>query len=202
MTGSLSGKGLQVNIMERDEIISGIYGMPEKSVCTLASHMEKVCHPKGFHVFEAGKVESDVYFLSRGIARAFMQGHDGKDVTFWIGIEGDSLLSLKSYVHGRPGYETIELMEDSELFRVTRKELEELYHEDIWIANWGRKLAESELIRTEERLIPMLFMTATERYTRLLKDNPELLQRIPLECLASYLGITPVSLSRIRARIR
>lgn len=69
-------------------------------------------------------------------------------------------------------------------------------------ANWGRKFAETEFLQTEERLISLLFTTASERYRELLKDNPDLLQRMPLECLASYLGITPVSLSRIRAKLK
>ena len=69
-------------------------------------------------------------------------------------------------------------------------------------ANRVRKLAEQEFLRTEKKLIPLLFTTASMRYHTLLKDNPALLQRIPLECLASYLGITPVSLSRIRASLK
>ena len=77
-----------------------------------------------------------------------------------------------------------------------------MFKEDIHIANWGRKFAELEFLQTEERLISLLFSTATERYVALLKDNSDLLQRIPLECLASYLGITPVSLSRIRAKMK
>jgi CRP-like cAMP-binding protein len=93
-------------------------------------------------------------------------------------------------------------MEDSKLFMLKRQDLESLFKEDIHIANWGRKFAEMEFLHTEERLIPMLFTTASQRYETLLKNNPDLLQRIPLECLASYLGITPVSLSRIRAGIK
>ena len=78
----------------------------------------------------------------------------------------------------------------------------DLFEEDIDIANWGRKLAELEFLRAEEKLIPLLFTTASERYRVLLERTPDLLQRIPLECLASYLGITPVSLSRIRAKLK
>ena len=63
-------------------------------------------------------------------------------------------------------------------------------------------LAELEFLRAEEKLIPLLFTTASERYRVLLERTPDLLQRIPLECLASYLGITPVSLSRIRAKLK
>ena len=79
----------------------------------------------------------------------------------------------------------VELMEDSSLYRLRRNDLDTLYREDIHIANWGRKFAESEFLRTEERLIPLLFTTASERY--------ELL-------LTQHLGVTPVSLSRIRAK--
>ena len=82
-----------------------------------------------------------------------------------------------------------------------RRVLARLFQEDIHIANWGRKFAETEFLQTEEKFIPLLFTSAAERYEVLLKNNPELLQRIPLECLATYLGITPVSLSRIRAGI-
>ena len=93
-------------------------------------------------------------------------------------------------------------MEDSVLYLLKRYTLYQLFKEDIHIANWGRKFAESEFLQTEEKLISLLFTNASERYTSLLENNPDLLQRIPLEHLASYLGITPVSLSRIRAKLK
>ena len=133
--------------------------------------------------------------------RAYVS-HEGKDITFWIGKEGATIMSLKSSVKNEAGYETIELMEDSLLYCLKRSDLYRLFEEDIDIANWGRKLAELEFLRAEEKLIPLLFTTASERYRVLLERTPDLLQRIPLECLASYLGITPVSLSRIRAKLK
>lgn len=182
------------------EIIRNIYPMPEESVSRLSGCISELHLPKGSMVLEAGKIEPGIFFINKGIVRAFINDR-GKDVTFWIGKEGDTIVSLMSYVYGRPGYESVELMEDSILYKASREALGKLFMEDIGIANWGRKFAETEFMRTEQRLIPMLSMTATQRYTRLLEDNPELLQRLPLECLASYLGITPVSLSRIRAGI-
>jgi len=111
------------------------------------------------------------------------------------------VVSLKSYVLGAPGYETVECVEPTLLYALNRNVLTDLYQQDIHIANWGRKFAETELLQTEERFIPLLFTTAAQRYRALLEKQPHLLQRIPLEHLASYLGITPVSLSRIRAQI-
>jgi CRP-like cAMP-binding protein len=93
-------------------------------------------------------------------------------------------------------------MEESILYVLKREDLYKLFDEDIHIANWGRKFAEFEFLQTEERLISLLFTTASERYKELIENDSDLLQRMPLECLASYLGITPVSLSRIRANIK
>lgn len=93
-------------------------------------------------------------------------------------------------------------MEDSLLYVLKRSDLERFLAEDIHIANWARRFAESEFLRTEQKLIPMLFLPAARRYETLLRERPELLRRVPLETLASYLGITPVSLSRIRARMK
>lgn len=109
---------------------------------------------------------------------------------------------MNGYVNNQPGYETIELMEPSVLYKLRHDDLQHLYLDDIHIANWGRRYAETEFIATERRLISFLLTDASERYSRLMADNPEYLQRLPLGSIASYLGITQVSLSRIRAKIK
>lgn len=187
--------------MNLHDIINNICPLPHPAMEKLSECSFQTECPKGFHILKAGKVETNIYFIARGIGRAYITSED-KDITFWIGQEGDTLMSLKSYVKGEPGYENVELMEDSLLYGFRRDDLLRLYRKDIHIANWGRRLAEQEFLRTEKKLIPLLFTTASMRYHTLLKDNPALLQRIPLECLASYLGITPVSLSRIRASLK
>ena len=187
--------------MDINEIIERVHHIPEASADKLASCLSEMSLPKGFRVLEAGKVETDIYFIRRGLARAFIPV-DGEEITFWLGKEGDAIFSLKSYTDNLPGYETIELMEDSDLYRLKRDALQQLFNEDIGIANWGRRFAEREFLQTEQRLIPFLCTTASERYARLLEESPDLLQRLPLEHLASWLGITPVSLSRIRAKMK
>lgn len=138
--------------MKLNEIIDRICVMSGRSSDRLASCMEEVRSGKGVRLFEAGKTESSVYFISKGIARAYIPGPDGREVTFWIGKEGDALFSLKSYVYGIPGYESIQLMEDSILSKVEKDSLERLFKEDIEIANWGRKLAEKEFVNTPASL--------------------------------------------------
>lgn len=167
----------------------------------LAAQMTELSCPKGTCLLRAGKVERSVFFVRKGIVRAYLED-EGRQITFWIGAEGSTVVSLKSYVHGQPGYESAECMEDCSFYVLRRAALEDLFREDIEIANWGRKFAESELLKAEEKFIPLLFTTASERYEALLKNSPELLQRLPLECLASYLGVTAQSLSRIRAGLK
>ena len=108
---------------------------------------------------------------------------------------------MKSYVDSHQNYENIHLLEDSILYRLEISALRELFETDIHIANWGRKLAEKELVKTEELFISRQFRTASQRYLELLKEQPEILQRVQLGYIASYLGITQVSLSRIRSDI-
>ena len=109
---------------------------------------------------------------------------------------------MKSFVNDEKGYETIELMEDSVLYMLERGQLYRLFEEDIHIANWGRKFAERECIKSEQLFISRQFKTSLERYQDLIADYPDILQRVPLGIIASYLGISQVSLSRIRAKIR
>ena len=191
--------------MDIKEIINQRYAMPDASLDRLQQCLTEVSYPKGFRVLECGKVEKDIFFIKQGIKQGIVRAYtsvDGKEITFWVGKEGATLVSMKGYVNDEPGYETMELMEDSVLYVLKRKKLKELFSEDLHIANWGRRYAEMELLATEERLISMLSAIASERYKELLEKEPDLLQRLPLGSIATYLGVTQASLSRIRAKVR
>ena len=141
--------------MKLEQILSLRYPLPEKSLDKLHRCMSEITLPKGFHILEINKVEKDIFFIKQGIVRAFTYV-DGKEITFWIGKEGATIVSMKGYVNDEAGYETMELMEDSVLYVLKRKKLQELFLEDLHIANWGRRYAEMELLETEQRLISML----------------------------------------------
>ncbi|WP_343330982.1 Crp/Fnr family transcriptional regulator [Polaribacter staleyi] len=187
--------------MEINQIIDTIYPLSTKSKNLIKESIVETRFPKGHILFKANKVETSIYFIKKGIARAYAYS-DENQITFWFGKEGDPIVSMQSYVNNQKGYEDVELLEDCELYELKIKKLQELFLEDIEIANWGRKFAELELIKSEERLISLQFNTATERYASLLKNCTSIIQRVPLSNIASYLGITQVSLSRIRANIK
>lgn len=187
--------------MEIKAILDRIYELPESSIDKMIEAIVEVEYSKGHRLFHADKIERNIYFIKKGIVRAYTDSTED-EITFWFGREGDAVVSMKSYVENRRGYENVDLLEDSVLYRLNVSALNGLFTEDIHIANWGRKFAEQELLKTEERLIARQFGTASERYVELMKNQPELLQRIQLSYIASYLGITQVSLSRIRASLK
>jgi|SRR5699024_8111896 len=187
--------------MTIDKILDDIYPLPEVSKLNLIKNITTVSYPKGFILLRADKVGKNIYFIKKGILRAYARIADN-EITFWFGKEGDTVISMKSYVANHKGYEDVELLEDSDLYALNMEDLQNLFNNDIHIANWGRKFAEQELVKTEERFISRQFQTATERYKELMTNNPDLLQRVQLGHIASYLGITQVSLSRIRASIK
>ncbi len=187
---------------EIETILDTIYALPNQSKAKILHFITEVRYPKGHILLKAGTVEQSIYFIKKGIVRAYSCSSDNDELTFWFGKEGQAIISMKSYVENRQGYENIELLEDCELYHLNSENLRQLFEEDIFIANWGRKFAEQELIRTEERLIQRQFKNASERYKDLLSGQPDLIRRIQLGHIASYLGITQVSLSRIRAEIK
>ncbi|HCO66148.1 MAG TPA: Crp/Fnr family transcriptional regulator [Dysgonomonas sp.] len=186
---------------DAESIILDIAALPPYSLQKILDIIYIENYPKGYILFHENKKDRDIYFIHHGIARVYYL-HDITEVNLMFGIEGDSLISLKSYIEDKPGYETVELLEKSTLFRLKYQDLQQLYNEDIAIANWGRKIAEKELIKTEERLISRQFRTASQRYAELMEKSPYLLQRVQLGHIASYLGVSQVTLSRIRAEIR
>ncbi len=176
-------------------------GLNDDLLSNFTLFLEKVAYPKGHLLIKADKIERSVYFIEEGIARAYCELED-REVTFWFGAESDILLSYNSFFLGKPGYETIELLEDSVLYKISNEVLQNLYITNLEMANWGRKLVEAELIKTEERFISRQFKTATTRYEEFINSYPTILQRVQLGHIASYLGISQVTLSRIRADIR
>lgn len=184
--------------MSLGTILQSVAPLPKDSLEKIQAITTALELPRGHLLLSTGKTERYIYFINRGMVRAFVPD-ETNGITFWFGWEGDVILSMRSYVYGEPGYEYIELLEDCELFQISSASLQVLYETDIHIANFGRRLAEQELVRTEERLISRQFKTATVRYQELLTHNPDLLQRVSLGHIASYLGITQVSLSRIRS---
>jgi CRP-like cAMP-binding protein len=184
--------------MDITAIISHIHHLPESSLEKLMAETKEIAYPRGSLVMSTARVEENIFFIKKGIVRAYANVGDD-EVTFWFGKEGDTALSIMSYVALQKSYENIETLEDCIFYQLKTATVKSMFETDLDLANWGRKMMEKELVKTEERLIAMQCKSARGRYEELIEFSPDLLQRVKLTHLASYLGITLVSLSRIRA---
>jgi len=186
--------------METIEIINQIKPLTDKNdIEKLSGLFELIQFEKNVDIIKSGKTERYIYFLKSGACRIFYYKQE-REVILDFCFPGDALISLNSYVYGEPGYETIQTLENCEIYRLSTKSLQSLYHSSTEIANWGRKLAERETIKIESRLMSKLFKSASESYNELLERAPRVVLSIKLGYIASYLGISQVTLSRIRAK--
>lgn len=177
--------------------IKSLYPLSEQSVSGLINLTTKIAIPKGSIIIHQGHVEKCMYFIEEGLVRAYSDGAE-KQVTFWFGMPGDYIISAQSFVHNKPGYESMEALEDCILYEINTAEFHTLLKDNAELANWSRKLAENEFLKLEKMFISRQFKTATQVYVELLEQIPSLPNRVPLKHIASFLGISQVSLSRIR----
>lgn len=185
--------------MDALTIIQRIAPLKLQDLQMLFGLFEEVRFDKQQNIIQAGKNSHYLYFLKTGSCRVFYHKEE-REVILDFAFPGDVLISLNSYVHGKPGYETIQSLEPVTAYRINTAQLQSLFANTLGIANWGRKLAEVETLKIEYRLMSKLFKTATESYQELLDRAPEIVNQIKLGFIASYLGISQVTLSRIRGK--
>lgn len=182
------------------EILHEKYGLSASESEQLLAQMERLTYRKGEHIVREGERNSSLYLVAQGIWR----GHylrDGVDISLWFASEGDTLFSSWSYVADRPSLTSIEAISDSTVFRISKQKMETFFASSIAFANIGRIIFERQFLDMENWMINGGAAQAKQRYLALLEQNPELLQHVPLKHIASYLMITPQSLSRIRAEL-
>ena len=187
--------------MELKEGIQHIYAIHDEDLDKIIAIAEKMVIKKDTVIIDQNRTNKYIYFLATGTCRIFYPKQE-KEIILDFSFPGDFILPLNSYVHGTATYEIVESMEACEVYRIPIDKIQYLYETSLSIANWGRKLAELETLKIEDRLIQSLFKTAAERYDDLLEKQPALLHTIKLGFIASYLGVSQVTLSRIRAGIR
>ena len=184
-----------------EEGIQRIHLVSTKALKMLTAHLELVEVSKGELLFSPNRKHHYINFLEKGLVRAYSY-HQEKEITFWFGIEGDVIFPYKTYLQDDISYETVECLENCLIYRITHKAFKELFLKNLEWANWGRKFAERQMVFLEERFIDYQFQNGAKRYEKLLEKHPELFNRIKLQHLASYLRLSQVSLSRIRAGVQ
>lgn len=171
-----------------------------EAIESLGAVLKPVELEKGSFLITEGKVCQHVYFLEQGCLRGYYN-LDSKEITYWFAFENNFVTSLLSFVTQKPGMENIQLLEDCKLWAVSYTDLQKLYDQHPEINTLGRVMNERYYVMLEERFVSNHFKEARDRYENLITQSPHILQRVPLGYVASYLGMTQETLSRIRNKI-
>jgi len=144
-------------------------------------------------------VSDFIYFIEKGIARIYYNKR-GKQITEWIAMDGQFFLSITSFFQRVPSRLMIQAIEPSEVYGIHHDDFMQLADQYHDVEKLLRKMITESLILSQQRMDSILFETAQQRYERLITTTPEIIQRVPLTYVASFLGITLETLSRIRSK--
>lgn len=163
-------------------------------------HLQHLEYPKNYFLLKQGRPCKYIWFLVQGAVRYFYTDEDGKDSNVWFSLDTDIITDAPSFVSQKPSNDSIQLVEDSELYAIERNSLYSLLQKHHSFALWYISLVEKNYVyQIEERISDLQFLNAKQRYEKLLAQFPNISNRISLGHIASYLNITQETLSRIRA---
>lgn len=181
-------------------IINEIKSQYPLSEDTLRALKEKLvlCHfPKKYQLIEAGKFCKSAYFIEKGITRSFWLVN-GEEITTSFSSEGGIVFSMDELYYNKMSEEYVETLEDVVAYKILLADLLQLFQTNIEMANWGRIIHQNEYRRLHRSHKERLTLAAKDRYEEFKQQFPNICQRVQLGYIASYLGITLPTLSRLR----
>ena len=172
--------------------------MTHDELDVLESILVPIHYPKGKKILQEGEVCKNIYFIHKGLIRQYYK-KNGKEVTEHLGVDNTIFMSIESLFKEMPSQQEIVALENSVIFALPKRQLEiiALHNNNIQILY--RKILEESLILSQVHADLVRFETAHDRYARFCKLMPEVALRAPLIYIASYLQMTPETLSRVRA---
>lgn len=165
-----------------------------------SSKLERQKFPRKQHLITAGKTENYLAFIEKGSVRFYIPGEED-DFTFSFSFAGEFVSAYDSFLTRKPCSYHIQTLEETVLWRISHQDLNTVYEKTEIGNKIGRLASEGLYLDNFKREISLLTQTAEERYLALFTEQPDILKHIPLKYIASYIGITPQALSRIRRRI-
>jgi cAMP-binding proteins - catabolite gene activator and regulatory subunit of cAMP-dependent protein kinases len=166
----------------------------------IAARFERISFNKGYVLTKQGRFEQFLYFIEQGIVRYYIPD-DERELTFNFCFPKEFASAYDSLLTQAPSEYQLETLMDTVAWRISRKDLQDIYANTEAGNAIGRCVAERIYLMKSKRELSLLQQTAKERYLSLFADQPEIIRHIPLKYIASYIGITPQALSRIRREI-
>lgn len=186
------------------DIFESIYKHPlfkENDLQIIAQAHKKVELPKGSYIFKEGETANEYYLLEKGIVSAFVLDYNNNEITTELFTDNEIVIVPASLFQRQPSQETVQTITDCVLWKIDFQDFQNLFTSYPGFSEWGRLWFTFQLFSLKQKSLDIVTQTASNRYLKLLKDKPQLVQNTPLKHIASYLGITDTSLSRIRKEV-
>ncbi|WP_372637409.1 Crp/Fnr family transcriptional regulator [Fodinibius sp.] len=180
------------------ESIQEHVSLPDKQWELCKNHFQPKRMLKRQFLLQEGDVCRQLTFLEKGSLYSYSVDSKGNQHVLRFAFEGWWIADLQSFFTGKPSTLNIEVLEDSELLVLDRKNHEKLLKEVPSYERYHRIIVENAYVALQQRVENALGLTAEEKYARLIKHNHEFMNRVPLNLVASYLGMSPETLSRVR----
>lgn len=190
------------SITEEYLTYNSLFLVDEEHYAELQGYLKKVMFKKASFFLRKGEYCRYLGFMKGGVMRSFYHQNNGREINVNFYHENGLVTDYDSILPGVQSEINIKAVEDSELFLLDREHLQSPYHKDPYWQEFGRKITETAYLRAKKRIEGLLCLSPEQRYHQLLEENPKILQLLPQKHIASYLGIQPESLSRIRRRIQ
>lgn len=175
--------------------------LTEIDLQTIVAAHQKISVPKGTFLLEEGQIANAYFIMESGLARSFVHDFDCNDITTNFFTTNEIVIEVSSLFQRIPTQENIQSLTDCSCWKIDYDTFQQLFHSIEGFREWGRAWMANSLFELKKRSVAMVLDSATTRYQRLTNEKPEVLKYAPLKCVASYLGITDSSLSRIRKDI-
>lgn len=178
--------------------IQQVFPMPAKEAAAITQFFTEKEFAKNEWLLKAGKVCNEYYFLADGFARVYTYDLEGNDVTTAFCSGNEIVCELFSFFKRLPSKEYIQALTNCQTFYISFTDLQTVFHTMPEFREFGRAVLINAFADLKQRMMASLHETAEERYGRLIQSKPDIFQHVPLKNIASYLGVTDTSLSRIR----
>ncbi|MGN7821078.1 Crp/Fnr family transcriptional regulator [Chitinophaga sp. 22536] len=182
-------------------LISQSAKLSERDEALYRQYFEPVLQPRNRVIEEEGKVPKYLYFIVSGFVRLFHYNEKGDEVTTHINCPPGFITSYFNFINQTVSDENLECITDCELLRITKDNLEALTRESAAFKDFSILVFQQSLAYNEKRSKELAALSAEQRYKNLMDEHPEILHNVPLQYIASFLGMNPKSLSRIRKQI-
>ncbi|MGB3586369.1 MAG: Crp/Fnr family transcriptional regulator [Tunicatimonas sp.] len=181
-------------ILEKDNLTA-------EELNTVVSQFTQVTFKKNEYILQAGEVARNYYFVESGFARSYAIDTKGNDTTTGFYTQLQILIDWPSFFLKSPTKEYYQALTNCVVWQLGFDEFQKLFHSIEAFREGGRSRLVGSYFSLKRKNIAMITNSAKERYLQLVKEAPELVQNVPLKYIASYLGVTDTSLSRIRKKI-